>query len=211
MQRSRPYPHLAPLVLMLVTLTVMASATAIRAEAQTKSTSSAASSTNTQKIVPIDLNTADAKALAAVRGVGDKLAADIIKARPFKSVDDLKNIKGIGAGKKFDALKPYFMVAAAAADTGQPATSGTPVKTSTGKSTTAPASASRLAPGEKININTATAEQLDKLPDIGAVKAKAIIDYRTKNGAFSRIEDVMKVKGIKAGTFAKIKDSIVVR
>ena len=43
------------------------------------------------------------------------------------------------------------------------------------------------------------------------MKAQAIVDYRKANGKFSSIEDIMKVSGIKEGTFAKIKDYIVVR
>ena len=60
-----------------------------------------------------------------------------------------------------------------------------------------------------VNINTATKEELDALPGIGPVKAQAIVDYRTKNGPFKTPEDIMKVSGIKEGTFAKIKDQIV--
>jgi competence protein ComEA len=74
---------------------------------------------------------------------------------------------------------------------------------STGEST-----ASKLAPGEKININTASAEELDRLPGIGKAKAQAIIDYRNENGPFRSLEDIEKVKGIKAGEFAKLKDYI---
>ncbi len=69
------------------------------------------------------------------------------------------------------------------------------------------------APGaatEKININTASAEELDKLPGIGPSIAKAIIDYRTKNGAFKKIEDINAVKGIGDALFEKIKDQITV-
>ena len=73
----------------------------------------------------------------------------------------------------------------------------------------APASGS-LTPGQKININTATAEELDRLPGIGPVKAKAIVDYRNQNGDFKTIEDIQKVKGIKAGEFSKITDFIKV-
>src|SRR5438046_8116607 len=61
-----------------------------------------------------------------------------------------------------------------------------------------------------ININTATKEQLDALPGIGPVKAQAIIDYRNANGPFKTPDDIMKVKGIKEGEFAKIKDQIAV-
>ena len=60
------------------------------------------------------------------------------------------------------------------------------------------------------NINTATKEELEALPGIGPVKAQAIIDYRTANGAFKSPEDVMKVKGIKDGEYGKIKDQISV-
>jgi len=61
-----------------------------------------------------------------------------------------------------------------------------------------------------ININTASVEELDKLPGIGPSIAKAIIDYRTKNGPFKQIEDINDVKGIGDALFEKIKDQITV-
>ena len=57
-----------------------------------------------------------------------------------------------------------------------------------------------------MNIDTASKEDLDKLFDIGPVKAQAIIDGRP----YQKIEDVMKVKGIKGGIFDRIKDYITV-
>jgi competence protein ComEA len=65
----------------------------------------------------------------------------------------------------------------------------------------------KLAPGQKVNINTATKEELEALPEVGPVKAQAIIDGRP----YKAPEDVMKIKGIKEGTFSKIKDYITVR
>jgi competence protein ComEA len=62
----------------------------------------------------------------------------------------------------------------------------------------------------KININTASVEELDKLPGIGPSIAKAIVDYRTANGPFKTIEGINDVKGIGDALFAKIKDSITV-
>ena len=62
----------------------------------------------------------------------------------------------------------------------------------------------------KININTADEAQLTTLTGIGATRAQAIIAYREENGPFAAIEDIMNVQGIKEGTFAKIKDEIVV-
>ena len=62
----------------------------------------------------------------------------------------------------------------------------------------------------RININTADEAQLTTLTGIGATREQAIIAYREENGPFAAIEDIMNVQGIKEGTFAKIKDEIVV-
>ena len=62
----------------------------------------------------------------------------------------------------------------------------------------------------KVNLNTADEKMLCTLPGIGTSRAKSIIDYRTKNGVFKKIEDVMKVSGIKEAAFEKIKDFITV-
>ena len=48
------------------------------------------------------------------------------------------------------------------------------------------------------------------MPGIGPVKAQAIVDYRAKNGPFKSVEDIMKVPGIKEGTFGPLKDKISV-
>lgn len=63
---------------------------------------------------------------------------------------------------------------------------------------------------EKININTATQEELTSLTGIGESKAKSIIKYREENGNFKSIEDIMKVSGISENLFAKIKENITV-
>ena len=59
-----------------------------------------------------------------------------------------------------------------------------------------------------ININTADKNELQNLPGIGPGKAEAIIEYRRKYGDFEENEDIMKVPGIKEGTFRKLKDRI---
>lgn len=66
------------------------------------------------------------------------------------------------------------------------------------------------APGTTglININTATAEELDELPGIGPSKAKAIVDHRLKIGGFSTLEQLMDVKGIGPAIFAKMRGKI---
>jgi len=61
-----------------------------------------------------------------------------------------------------------------------------------------------------ININTATKEQLDQLPGIGAEKAQAIIDFRTRNGPFKSIDNIQVVPGIGPAIFEQIKSLITI-
>lgn len=63
---------------------------------------------------------------------------------------------------------------------------------------------------EKVNLNTADLEELMTLNGVGETRAKAIMEYRTRNGAFTKIEDIMQIPGIKEGIFSKIKDQITV-
>ena len=61
-----------------------------------------------------------------------------------------------------------------------------------------------------VNINTASAAQLDSLPGIGTTYAQRIIDYRQANGPFKTIDEIQNIKGIGPATFAKLKDQITV-
>lgn len=70
--------------------------------------------------------------------------------------------------------------------------------------------AQETAEGGKVNINTADTAALLTLPGIGESRAAAILAFRQENGAFSCIEDIMKVSGIKQAAFDKIKDKITV-
>ena len=62
----------------------------------------------------------------------------------------------------------------------------------------------------KININTSSLEELMTLSGIGESKAKAIIEYREKNGSFKNIEDIVNVSGISETIYAKIKNNITI-
>ena len=63
----------------------------------------------------------------------------------------------------------------------------------------------------KVNINTASQEELDALPGIGPSIATKIIDYREQNGKFNSIEEIKEVSGIGDAKYDKIKDSITVK
>lgn len=63
----------------------------------------------------------------------------------------------------------------------------------------------------KVNINTATQAELETLPGIGPAKAGDIIAYRTQNGPFKNIEDIMNVKGIAEKTFASLESLIRIK
>ncbi|EJW17302.1 helix-hairpin-helix domain-containing protein [Paenibacillus alvei] len=69
-------------------------------------------------------------------------------------------------------------------------------------------SGGKETPSQLININTADISALMTLPGIGPSKAKAIVEYRDKKGAFRRIDDLMKVKGIGKKLMAKIRDKV---
>ena len=63
---------------------------------------------------------------------------------------------------------------------------------------------------KKVNLNTASKEELMTLTGIGEAKADSIIRYREENGGFQNPEDLMKIEGIKSGVFNKIKEQITV-
>ncbi len=70
--------------------------------------------------------------------------------------------------------------------------------------------AQTAAPKGKVNINTASQSELEALPRIGPKVAQRIIEFRTQNGNFKKVEDIMKVKGIGEKIFQQLKDLITV-
>lgn len=133
----------------------------------------------------LNVNAATEAQLAALKSVGPDWAKKIVTARPYRSVDELAKT---GMTKpSIDAARPFLTVGGRNGRFRRPAY--------------------RLAPGEKVDVNAADLKVLIALPGIGPARARAIVAQRP----FARIEDLMKIKGIKKKEFAKIRNLIVVK
>jgi competence protein ComEA len=132
----------------------------------------------------------------------------------------------VGDGQQFVIPTPSARTATAAprpATTPAPASTSTPASTplptgATGTAaTTAPtitppanATATRATAATRVNINTATKEELEALPAIGPAIAQRIVDDRAAHGPFKQIEDLARVRGISARTVEQLRDLITV-
>jgi len=73
-----------------------------------------------------------------------------------------------------------------------------------------PADAAKTGVQAVVNLNTATAAQLETLPGVGPKLAVRIIEHRQKNGAFKKVEELMNIKGIGEKAFLKLKPLVTV-
>jgi competence protein ComEA len=147
----------------------------------------------------IDLNKATKSELMQIPDIGPQLAERIVLDREergqFKSVDDLNRVHGIG-DKTLNKIRPWLAVQAVDEPiqperlTRKP-TSATPQAAQTGK----------------INVNTATMEQLNTLPNIGPVIAQRIIEERAKK-QFTSVEDLKRVSGIGPKRIEALRDKV---
>ena len=71
-------------------------------------------------------------------------------------------------------------------------------------------SAGQRAEGELIDLNQASAVQLESLPGVGEVTAARIVEYRQENGGFKKIEELMNVRGIGERSFLRLRPLVTV-
>jgi competence protein ComEA len=157
----------------------------------------------------IDPNTADVDELQRLPRVGPSLAARIIAHREanggFASLADLDAVPGIGPAL-LEGITPHVTLPPAPA---APTTASAPARMGAAVPAPAPASVSRASPpaaGSRaatsapaagpVDINTATAEELKRLPGVGPVIAERIVAWRRENGPFRTAADLQKVPGI---------------
>ena len=164
----------------------------------------------------IDLNTADSSALESLPGIGPSKAAAIIQYRtdngPFKTVDELDNVSGIGPST-LTSVRDLVSIGAASGKPEARSTepSAAPAATTATTPATAAASSSASAEGCPVNINSADASGLMNLPGIGASKATAILQYRTDHGLFASCSALNDVSGIGEATLTAIGDCCKVK
>ena len=134
--------------------------------------------------LPIDLNQCDAAALEAIPGVGTSTAAAILADRqysgPFYAPEDLLRVRGIGASD-LEGILPFVTVG----DIGP------------------------RPPAQPLNVNLASADNLQRLPGIGPVTAARIVVDRDERGPFKSASDLQRVKGIGPKTVEKLQGLIV--
>ena len=139
----------------------------------------------------VDLNTADAAELAELPGIGWSLAEAIIRHRPFESMDQVTAVPGIGP-VLLEQMRPHVYVS-------QPTDTSALGRSSLGQAkslTQARRHSKKPPPTESIDLNTASREELMKLPGIGPVLADRIIADRTRRGPYRAVDEIVRVRGI---------------
>ncbi|MDY3555161.1 helix-hairpin-helix domain-containing protein [Gemmata sp. JC717] len=172
---------------------------------------------------PVDLNAAGEAELVQVPGVGPKMAQAIVLHRqthgPFRSVEELRNVRGVGA-QTLEKVRHRFHAEAVTVDPPEPPATITRTSFSSPLTPDPPplpprpvasTGAKKLQPGDPpIDVNTASPDELQRLPGVGPVMAQAIVSARATR-PFESVSDLDRVKGIGAKTLDKLRPFVTVR
>ena len=153
-----------------------------------------------------DVNRADRAELLQIPGVGDSLASRIQEYRrqsgPFQSVSELRHVHGIGP-MTLERVRPWISVPQSRTDAVTDSQSITP------KQRSKPTSKKEALLTNAIDINLATAAELQRLPGVGPKRAQHIVEERQKR-PFTSIEDLCRVSGFGPKTLERLRPYIVV-
>lgn len=160
----------------------------------------------------VDLNSADRAELLQIPSVGPALADSILSHRrehgQFAAVDDLNAVHGIG-DRTLDKIRPWVAVPAPDEPAAEPTVERLerkPVAPST-----PPTRSGKLRAGDPpLDVNSATASDLQRLPGIGPVMARKIIESRNSE-RFKSPDDLRRVKGIGPKTLGTLRPLVVCR
>lgn len=162
----------------------------------------------------VNVNTASSAELETLPGIGPSKAAAIIQHReqfgPFKSLNDLDNVPGIGPATLTN-IQAMVEFGDGAAPGGAPSSPQATAAATNPTATPASVAAPPVAAGGRVNINTASAAQLEGLPGIGPAKAAAILQSREQAGPFASCEDLGRVSGIGPATISLLLESCTVQ
>jgi competence protein ComEA len=166
---------------------------------------------------PVDLNAADRAELLQIPGIGPGLADAILSHRQtagrFDRVENLADVKGIGT-KTLDKLRPWVKVSEPppgfVARGQEPAVERLARKPSAERPAVSAPIGKKLAPGETLDVNAATADELQRLPGIGPALAGRIVAEREKR-PFASADELRRVSGIGPKTLDKLRPFVVVK
>jgi competence protein ComEA len=167
----------------------------------------AAQPTEIEPVLRVDLNRADRAELLQLPGVGEKLAERIETYRrdhgPFRTVDELRRVHGIGP-KMLERLRPLVCVEPPDDDDKEAEEKPVPAMDARAKPDRPAAGKKAVDPSKPIDVNRASAAELQRLPGIGPKLAERILAAREK-APFKSVNDLRKVSGIGPKTLEKLR------
>jgi len=155
-------------------------------------------------LASVNINTAESGELESLPGIGPSKAAAIVDYRvqngPFGTVDDLDDVPGIGPATLTN-------LRALVSTSGE----STPPTAAAMEAVSAKRKASSSGTASTVNVNSASASELESLPGIGPSKAAAIVSDRQENGPYAACSDLSRVHGIGPATLANMGGNCTVK